>query len=647
MAPDARRASGTYYTPASLVGSVLDAAFVALLAGRLRCAEAEAERRLAEGAAEVRRLLRGITLLDPAAGSGAFLLGALERLTLVAGRARSAAVRRRILERNLFGVDRNPAAVRLTELRLWLAVVASDPSEDPTSVQPLPNLDCLIRQGDSLFDPVGSGLRPPPRAMAAELARLRGQVVVASGPDKRRLVRELTGLEARVAEQTLDELEERAGQALAEVLARARERDLFGRARGLDRGLAVELSQRRTEVHRIRRLRRGVVRGGAVPWFHYQVQFADVFAGGGFDLVVGNPPWLRAEAMDPELRARLAARYRWWRRGPGAWGSRPDVAVAFLERSVQLTRPGGVVAMLVPAKIARATYGAEARHALATTTTLVALADLTGRPEAAFDATVYPLALVARHARPPSGHRVRARLAVGGPSVRQAALAGGGPWILTGDRLQACLAGLRAEHPPIGAVIRCQLGVKTGANRVFLDPPLADGPLIWWAVRGRDLCGIHGPCPPPPPLDPRLRWLAAARAAAGGRSLPGPASRRAASEGGSRRRAAVVAVPDPRRNSSPPCRLGRRGALALGRRAHGPRGCEAGAAQQLLRRAHPRRRDGMAARRLAQHDLAPRRRADERAAGSRRIRPLQCHHRRGAAAPDGGAHGLPARSTGP
>ena len=326
--------------------------------------------------------------------------------------------------------------------------------------------------------------------MAAELARLRGQVVVASGPDKRRLVRELTGLEARVAERTLDELEERAGQALAEVLARARERDLFGRARGLDRALAVELSQRRTEVHRIRRLRRGVVRGGAVPWFHYQVQFADVFAGGGFDLVVGNPPWLRAEAMEPELRARLAARYRWWRRGPGTWGSRPDLAVAFLERSVQLTRPGGVVAMLVPAKIARATYGAEARHALATTTTLVALADLTGRPEAAFDATVYPLALVARHARPPSGHRVRTRLAVGGPTVRQAALAGGGPWILTGDRLQACLAGLRAEHPPIGAVIRCQLGVKTGANRVFLDPPLADGPLIRWAVRGRDLCGF-------------------------------------------------------------------------------------------------------------------------------------------------------------
>jgi hypothetical protein len=490
MAPEIRHASGTYYTPSDLVGSMLDAAFAALVAGRLRCSDADAERRLTEGTTEVRRLLSGITLLDPAAGSGAFLLGALERLTTLAGGSRKTAVRRRILERNLFGVDRNPAAVRLTELRLWLAVVATDPSEHPSSVQPLPNLDCLIRQGDSLFDPVGSGLRPPPGATAAALARLRGQVVVASGPDKRRLVRELAGLEARVAERMLGELEGAAEQALGEVLVQARERDLFGHARGLDRLLAPELKHRRAEVHRIRRLRRGISRGRAVPWFHYQVQFADVFAAGGFDLVVGNPPWLRAEAMEPELRARLTARYRWWRPAPGAWGTRPDLAVAFLERSVQLTRAGGVIAMLVPAKLARATYGAEARVALASMTTLIAVADLTGRPEAAFDATVYPLALVARHTRPPPGHRVRSQLAMGAPTVRQARLTGGAPWLISGDRLQACLAGLRADHPSLDAVVRCQLGVKTGANRVFLDPPLADGPLIRWAVRGRDVCGF-------------------------------------------------------------------------------------------------------------------------------------------------------------
>ena len=49
--------------------------------------------------------------------------------------------------------------MRLTELRLWLAVIADDPSDRAERVEPLPNLDCLMRQGDSLFDPVGSTVR--------------------------------------------------------------------------------------------------------------------------------------------------------------------------------------------------------------------------------------------------------------------------------------------------------------------------------------------------------------------------------------------------------------------------------------------------------------------------------------------------------
>ena len=109
-----------------------------------------------------RALLDDLTLLDPAAGSGAFLLGALERLSALAGRLPEptpTTCRRRILQRNLFGVDRSAAAVRLTELRLWLAVIAEDREYRPERVEPLPNLDCLIRQGDSLFEPVGAAVR--------------------------------------------------------------------------------------------------------------------------------------------------------------------------------------------------------------------------------------------------------------------------------------------------------------------------------------------------------------------------------------------------------------------------------------------------------------------------------------------------------
>ena len=488
MAPDERRASGTYYTPAALVRELLDQALIPLLAHRLGRPAPETERRLAEGDRSAWRLIRTLRVLDPAVGSGAFLLGALERLTPPwAGGRQGAALRRQVLRRNLFGVDRNGAAVRLTELRLWLAVVAGDPSDRPEQVQPLPNLDCLVRQGDSLFDPVGSaGRAGATGASTAELAALRRRVVVATGSAKRAALRELTRAEARIAEGTLAGAEASLRASVAECLDAARTRDLFGRRRGLDAPGAARLAAQRSELQRLAALRRALVREREVPWFDYRVQFADVFANGGFDLVVGNPPWLRAEEVPPDLRRRLAGRYRWWRAGGRAYANRPDLAVAFLERSLELAKPGGTVAMLVPAKVAAAGYGTAMRHALAASTTLLTVADLTNDPRAAFEATVYPLAVVLRNAAAPPRHRVRVALGRG-PRVPQSSLRGGGPWLLRREPLRAALEQLREGHPTLDTAVSCHLGLKTGANRLFLDPPDVEPEVLRWALRGRDL----------------------------------------------------------------------------------------------------------------------------------------------------------------
>jgi len=516
MAPDERRASGTYYTPAALVNELLGEGLAALVSERLGCSQAEAERRLADGEEAARRAVRGLRILDPAVGSGAFLLGALERLSSLGPvNGSAAAARRRILQRNLFGVDRNGAAVRLTELRLWLAVIADDPTERPEQVHPLPNLDCLIRQGDSLFDPAGSGFRAPAdRRRAAELAVLRREVVTATGREKRAILRDLARTEAGIAGESLAAADAALRDSIAECLRIARGADLFGARRGLDAEGAERLAELRRELRQVRSLRRALAREGEVPWFDYRIQFADVFAAGGFDLVVGNPPWLRAEELPADLRRRLAGRYRWWRSGGGGYANRPDLAVAFLERSLELAAPGGVVAMLVPAKIAAAGYGAAARHALAAATTLVAVADMTGSPHASFEATVYPLALVARKAAAPPRHRVRVSLG-SGPTVPQSSLRGGAPWLLGRQPLREALAATRQGHPRLDSVVSCHLGLKTGANRIFLDPPDVEDELLRWALRGRDLAPFtprhrtrllwtHGPDGSPlPRLPPR------------------------------------------------------------------------------------------------------------------------------------------------
>jgi len=252
----------------------------------------------------------------------------------------------------------------------------------------------------------------------------------------------------------------------------------------------VRLGELRALRRRARNRLRSLERAGEIPWFHYSTHFADVFARGGFDLIAGNPPWVRAEALAPEQRRYLAERFKWFRSGrsgPAGYAHQPDLAVVFLERALELLAPRGVVAFLLPAKLATTGYATTARAEMARRSTIAVAADLRDDPRAGFDATVYPMALIAAIAPPPEGHRVRLSLSATRPSVPQRSL-GASPWALLPDAARRALERLRQSFPPMGERFTCHLGVKTGLNRVFLDP---EGPiepeLIRWAVRGRDV----------------------------------------------------------------------------------------------------------------------------------------------------------------
>ncbi len=488
MDPADRSETGTFYTPSALVTRMVDAGLAALVASRLRCSDGEAAAQIAGGRPEARRILRGAAILDPAVGSGAFLLGALERLSSwVSPGARRAAARRTILARNLFGVDRNPMAVRLTELRLWLAVVADEPDGADPALAPLPNLDCLVRQGDSLLQPFAVPAGQPPGA--ADVGRLRARAVTAYGDEKRASIRALRRAEATAATDLLGTAARRAEAAVREMLAGARAPTLFGDPPRLDAAGRRRLLAGRAELRAIRAAARRLARDGELPWFQYESQFADVFARGGFDLVIGNPPWVRAEALPVRVREHLAERYLWWRgTGGHGFGHRPDLSVAFLERAHGLTAPGGAIAMLVPAKLATAGYAARARAALASQTSLHAVADLGGDADASFDATAYPLALIATRRSPPARHQVRLVLDPAAALLVPQQTLSGAPWVLRSGGAAAVARRLAAAFPPLGERFRCRLGVKTGANAIFLDPSDEIEPeLLRPVVRGRDL----------------------------------------------------------------------------------------------------------------------------------------------------------------
>ena len=500
MDPAERRASGSYYTPAALVREIVRAGLEAVLVHRLGLAPAVAEVWIHRGEPPERAPdLRCLTVLDPAVGSGAFLLGALEELTRLrcaTGEGPACAVRRDVVAHSLFGVDLSLTAVRLTELRLWLALIA-DVSVDQNdrelaAIAPLPNLDGQVRQGDALVDPLtlarALGGAPAPAAPGPELERLgsaRRTLFSLAGAAKRDALAALARAEAALARglfrAAVAALERRGG----ELIAAAKDRDLFGRRRGLTTDERALLRRLRASRRELRAAAARLEREGGAPFFAFESHFGDVLARGGFDLVAGNPPWVRGERVPVRVREALTTRYATWRpaRGRG-FAHLPDLAVAFVERALELAAPGGTAALLVPAKLASSGYAEPLRRRLAEGARVERVAPMPAG--SAFAAAVYPMVLVTTRAEPTGREQVATALGARSttPLIPQRALAGDGPWILARDAVRVARQ-LGASCPRVGERWRPQLGVKTGADDVFLSaqPGAATRP----AVRGRDL----------------------------------------------------------------------------------------------------------------------------------------------------------------
>lgn len=499
MDPVERRSSGSYYTPTALVREIVRAGLLSVLEHRFKLAAGPAERWVYQGTSpDSPPDVRGIAVLDPAVGSGAFLLGALEELTRLrctGGEGPVLAVRRDVIARSLFGVDLKITAVRLAELRLWLALIADQDDADLARVAPLPNLDGHVRQGDALLDPLATARSLAgtsaggTAATALEVERLavaRRALFALTGSAKRQAVAELGRAESALAQRWLAASTAALDRRAAELVATAKDRDLFGGRCGLTAVERTLLRRVRASRRALRAASRDLAKHGGAPFFAFESHFADTMARGGFDLVAGNPPWVRGERVPGQVREALATRYASWRLDQSrGFAHLPDLAVAFVERALELTAPGGTAALLVPAKLTTSGYAAVLRRRLARGTRLERVAPIPPS-DGAFAAAVYPLALIATRIEPSGRERVAIALGPksGVPSIPQRALAAEGPWILAHDATRVAQR-LRAAYPSVRDRWTPQLGVKTGADDVFLvrQPSAATRP----AVRGRDI----------------------------------------------------------------------------------------------------------------------------------------------------------------
>lgn len=514
MAVDERRNTGAFYTPPAMIRHITDAALDATCSGLAlqRVLDEARAGRVADArdAARLRDALGNLRILDPACGTGAFLVHAMtevSRLLAAAHDDRPEHERRRgVLAHAIFGVDINPTAVWLCELRLWLSVVVDSPERDPLRVPPLPNLDRHIRCADALAGPafdvsVGDD---------AGVTRLRARYARATGPRKHALQHALDRAERTLAIGAVQKRHEASAARRRDLLCALRGRDLFGERRVATATERTALERWRGQARSLRRARAALCAGGALP-FGFASHFGDIAARGGFDVVIGNPPWVRLHRIPAVERDRLRAQYESmrhaaWRAGAASsgamtgFGMQADLAALFTERAALLVRPRGVVALLVPSKLFRSLAGGGLRALLARSTTVLSCEDhAAGR--ALFDAAVYPAVVVVRRNAEAAGpdddtvscavmrrdvalrwRTPRARMALE-PSE-------GAPWLLLPPPARAAFdaltaAGTRLADTPFG---RPLLGVKSGCNDAFLVHPERD----WRALRTGAVCEVTG-----------------------------------------------------------------------------------------------------------------------------------------------------------
>lgn len=330
-----RKTSGSYYTPDSLVECLLDSALNPVL-----------ERAEASGATPEEKVaaILDLKVIDPACGSGHFLLGAARRMAdrvarlrnEDAGKEETQAALRDVVSRCIHGVDRNPMAVELAKVALWIESVSPG--------QPLGFLDANIRCGDALLgvfdlavleDGIPDEAYKPLTGDTKDAAKYykaknktekkgQGTFDFERGTGimpPRKLAANLSTIK-RMPEDTVGLVEKKreAFEAWRNDPARYATRvacDLYMAAFLLPK-TEVPLNYQRGAVPTSedvwKKLGGGQVYGplegaaveaaGGASALHWPLAFPDIMVGrGGFDVVLGNPPWERIKLQEQEFFA--------------------------------------------------------------------------------------------------------------------------------------------------------------------------------------------------------------------------------------------------------------------------------------------------------------------------------------------------------
>lgn len=355
---------GAFYTPKEIVQYMCRESLIAYLQTDMREEDKECIRQfvtthdasqLGELKEYIDQKLYDVKICDPAIGSGAFPMGLLRELFFCRSAIEpnivenAANIKRHIIQNNIYGVDIERGAVDIARLRFWLSLIV-----DEKSPEALPNLDFKIMQGNSLLE----------QYKGVDLSTMTEKKIGA-------------GESLTFFDSMLDVYRKNLRDKLTEYYA-CPEHDKKMQLRKdiadivkqelVEQGIHIDFEDMDLSANS--------------QFFLWHTWFHDVFSrpsnGGGFDIAIGNPPYISAptQIASPELneqRQRIVASKKY-----KSLNEKWDLYVPFMELGMQLLCPNGVFSMIVPYPLTNQKYGKKLRKMIVEEYRLLEIADLNG-----------------------------------------------------------------------------------------------------------------------------------------------------------------------------------------------------------------------------------------------------------------------------
>lgn len=355
-----------------------------------------------ENAKYLDTLLKNVKVCDPAIGSGAFPMGMLKEIFecrrvlypyLKTNEDFSPShLKKEIIQGNIYGVDVENGAVEIARLRFWLALVV-----DELMPEPLPNLDYKIMQGNSLLerydlvdlkfekkvfnneikekgtDLFGNIINPQmsltdflqtkQSSDDFDITELEEKYFYSTNAiEKQEIRNKLQTFEKEFINNKLKkELEELSIQQTKkqneiDLLLNASKNNT-DKQKVLNSKKYKDLKKLNDDIENVIRLRENLkeIKPSQKPYFLWHLYFMDVFDKGGFDVVIGNPPYIQLQKMGADASALEKANY-------DTFTKTGDIYCLFYEQGFKLLKPKGVLSYITSNTWMRTKFGELVRN---------------------------------------------------------------------------------------------------------------------------------------------------------------------------------------------------------------------------------------------------------------------------------------------